>query len=281
MNDAQTSTLNPSIFLQLQEEERQRLAHALMDGPGQILANALMEVEYSLPLLEKNPRVAKAGLDALREELRQGLKQLQNYVAELRPPLLDEMGLGASVNQYVRNFQTRTGLQAECRGCEHFHERYPVTIEIALFRILQEALTNVQTHSKATRVQVELARNTNQIQMTIQDNGRGFALRATGLVKKRQLGLIAMRDRAELLGGQLQLFSEVGKGVRVLVTIPYHGHAVENPTLPATEGGQKLYERTNHQRKNARRTRGDGGKVESKPTRRSNSKRAEDHTQDH
>src|SRR5215210_4329456 len=77
------STLNPSMFLQLQEEERQRLARAMMDGPGQILANALTEIEYSLPLLEKNPKVAIAGLNALRNELREGLARLQSYVAEL------------------------------------------------------------------------------------------------------------------------------------------------------------------------------------------------------
>ena len=275
MNEPQTSTLNPSIFLQLQEEERQRLARALMDGPGQILANALMEVEYSLPLLEKNPRVAQAGLDALRDELRQGLVQLKNYVAELRPPLLDEMGLGPSINQYVRNFGERTGVHAECRGCEKFHERYPGTIEVALFRILQEALMNVQTHAKATRVNVDLERNANQIQMTIQDNGRGFALRAIGVPKKRQLGLIAMRDRAELLGGQMQVFSEVGKGVRVLVTIPYHGHSAEHPTELSQEGGQELYERTNHKRKTTRRARRDGGQNQTEPTRRVKSKRAQ------
>lgn len=238
----ETSTLDPSTFLQLQEEERQRLAHALMNGPGQILANALMEVEYSLPLLEKNPQVAIAGLNALREELRQGLAQLKNYVAELQPPWLEEMGLGPSIHQYLKQFGVRTGMRAECRGCETFHARYPMTIEITLFRILQEALTNVQNHSKATRVRVELAQHEDHVQLTIQDNGRGFTPRARSFLKKRQLGLIAMRDRAELLGGQLQLFSKVGEGVRVVTTIPYHGHLPEsNP-----EGGQGNHERSNN-----------------------------------
>jgi two-component system, NarL family, sensor histidine kinase DegS len=255
MNETHASTLNPSIFLQLQEEERQRLAHALMSGPGQILANALMEVEYSLPLLEKNPKVAVAGLNALRNELREGLEQLKNYVAELQPPLLEEMGLGPSVSQYVKNFGSHTGIRTECRGCEQFRERYPMTIEIALFRILQEALTNVQTHAKATHVRVELTRRANQVQMMVQDNGRGFAPRANAMPKKRQLGLIAMRDRAELLGGQLQLFSENNQGVRVLVTIPYHGHPAEHPIEQPKEGGQELHENTNHNR-----TRRDGNK---------------------
>lgn len=239
MNDSQPSTLDPTTFLQLQEEERQRLAHALMSGPGQVLANTLMEVEYSLPLLEKNPQVAIAGLKALRNELRDGLAQLKEYVAELQPPLLQEMGLGASVQQYVKKFGERTGIRAECRGCEQLHERYPATIELALFRVLQEALTNVAAHAQATAVRVELFRSVNQIRLSVQDNGRGFAPRAQGNAKKRQLGLIAMRDRVELLGGQTQLFSEAGRGVRVLVTIPYHGHAAE----PHTSEGETTNER--------------------------------------
>ncbi len=239
MNNSQPSTLDPTTFLQLQEEERQRLAHALMSGPGQVLANTLMEVEYSLPLLEKNPQVAIAGLKALRKELRDGLAQLKEYVAELQPPLLQEMGLGASVQQYVKKFGERTGIRAECRGCEQLHERYPTTIELALFRVLQEALTNVAAHAQASMVRVELFRSVNRIRLSVQDNGRGLALRTQGAAKKRQLGLIAMRDRVELLGGQMQLFSEAGRGVRVLVTIPYHGHAAE----PHTSEGETTDER--------------------------------------
>ena len=178
VNDSQSSTLDPSIFMQLQEEERQRLAHALMQGPGQLLANALTEIEYSLPLLERKPQMAIAGLNKLRDELRDGLTQLKNYVAELQPPLLGEMGLGASINQYIRAFGERTEIEAECDGCEHFQERYPKTIELTLFRILQEALMNVETHANATGVRVELAHDAAQVRLTVEDNGRGFAPRA-------------------------------------------------------------------------------------------------------
>jgi signal transduction histidine kinase len=254
VTESQTTNLDPSIFMQLQEEERQRLAHSLMQGPGQVLANALMEIEYSLPLLEKNPQVAIKGLNALRNELREGLTQLKNYVADLQPPLLEEMGLGPSVIQYLKQFSERTGIESECLGCEEFQVRYPKTIELTLFRILQEALTNVETHAQATGVRVELTKPTNQVRMTIEDDGRGFAPLASGLPKKRQLGLIVMRDRAEFLGGQMQLFSEKGRGVRLIVTIPYHGHAED----AAKQGGQS-HERTNHTQPRTQRT-GNSGK---------------------
>jgi two-component system sensor histidine kinase DegS len=272
MKESVVAELNPSLFLQLQEEERQRLANALAQGPGQFLANALIEIEYSLPLLEKNPRVAVSGLNQLRIELRRGLEQLQNFVAELQPPLLDEMGLGPSVNQYVKKFSARTGLAAECPGCDGFHARYPQTIEVALFRILQEALTNVEAHSRATRVRVDLERRAASVQLTVQDNGRGFSPRAKALPKQRQLGLIAMRDRAELLGGQLQLFSEVGQGVRVVATIPYHGHSLApSETISherVSQGGQPEDENTNHHRSGTRRHRRVAAKENANPRRR-------------
>ncbi len=241
MNNAQVSTLDPTTFIQLQEEERQRLAHALMSGPGQILANTVTEFEYALPLLEKNPALAAAGLTALRNELREGLAQLKELVAELQPPLLDEMGLGASISQYLKKFGARSGIRVECRGCEDFHARYPHTIELALFRILQEAMSNVAAHAKATHVRVELTRTPNYVSLSIQDNGRGFAPHPQTGFKKRPLGLMSMRDRIELLSGQLQVFSETGNGVRVEVKIPYHGH----PAEPNHAGGRETRERTN------------------------------------
>jgi len=255
VNDSQSTILDPSIFMQLQEEERQRLAHALMQGPGQVLANALTEIEYSLPLMDRNPQAAIAGLNALRNELRDGLAQLKNYVAELQPPLLDEMGLGASINHYIRTFGERTDIEAECHGCERFQERYPKTIELTLFRILQEALMNVETHAQAKHVNVDLERDTSHVQLTIEDDGRGFAPHSQALPKKRQLGLIVMRDRAEFLGGQLQLFSEQGRGVRLIVTIPYHGHATD----AAKQGGSN-HERTNHSQPRAQRAGDNTGK---------------------
>ncbi|MCG3141985.1 MAG: hypothetical protein HDKAJFGB_03345 [Anaerolineae bacterium] len=243
MNESSSLTANPTIFFQLQEEERQRVANLLLSGPGQLLANTLTEIEYALPLLEKNPHVVRGGLEALRLELRDGLAQLKELVAELQPPLLDELGLGASIEQYGAKFGARVGLRIECDGCQEFHTRYPRSIELALFRVVQEALANVDAHAKATRVVIHLTGEPNQVRLEIQDNGRGFAPRAPRSAKKRQLGLITMRDRVELLGGQLKLFSEPGRGVRVLVTIPYHGY-VNEFTL---QGGHVANERTKRQ----------------------------------
>jgi signal transduction histidine kinase len=220
---SEVTTISASIFFQLQEEERYRLARALMDGPGQILANALFELEHSLPLIESDPAAAHFGIYALRSEIRTGLAQLKMFVAELQPPLLAEMGLGPSLGHYVNNFGAQNGLASDCRGCDALAGRLPTTIETTLFRIVQEALDNVRDHAQATKVQVELEVINDQLRLVIEDNGKGFLPRNETSPKRRQLGLVAMRDRAALVGGQLQIFSESGHGTRVVVTVPYHG----------------------------------------------------------
>jgi signal transduction histidine kinase len=94
-----------------------------------------------------------------------------------------------------------------------------MTMEAAIFRIVQEALDNVREHARANRVQVRLERAAEQVAVIISDNGQGFD-NSSGAIPGRRLGLIAMRDRAELLNGDLQIFTEPGKGVRVVLTVP-------------------------------------------------------------
>ncbi len=220
----ETPTLSVPIFFQLQEEERYRLAHALMDGPGQVLANTLVELDNSLRLISSDPAAAIAGISALRDEIRTGLSQLKMFVAELQPPLLAEMGLGACLRQYVGAFGAKNGLRVECVGCNTMAERLPSTIETAVFRIVQEALANVRAHSGATHVRVKIERVADLVRLEVRDNGRGFVATEEARIKRRQLGLVGMYDRAKLVGGQLQIFSEPRKGTRVVLTVPYHSH---------------------------------------------------------
>jgi two-component system sensor histidine kinase DegS len=219
---------NPSLsiptFFQLQEEERYRLARALMDGPGQILANTLVELENCLPLIEVDPKGAAAGISSLRAEIRSGLAQLKTFVAELQPPLLVEMGLGPSLRHYVESLGARNELQVECVGCDAMPERLPLTMETAIFRIVQEALANILAHSGARNVVVDLERESSQVRLEIRDDGRGFTPREGKGANHRQLGLVGMYDRAKLVGGQLQIYSEARKGTRVVLNVPYHWH---------------------------------------------------------
>jgi two-component system, NarL family, sensor histidine kinase DegS len=218
---AESTMLARAVVVQIQEEERYRLARMLQEGPGQLLANAALEIETCLHLMNDQPDAARDGLTALLDELRQGLTSVRVLVAELSPPLLNELGLASSLEKYAEEFSRRTGIRVALRGWETFTQRYPLTMEMAIFRVIQEALDNVREHARATQAQVELEFTPDRFTVTIADNGTGFDP-SQPVAPNRRLGLVAMRDRAELLDGNLQVFSEPAHGVRVVLAAPTH-----------------------------------------------------------
>jgi signal transduction histidine kinase len=228
--------LSESLLFQLLEEERYRLARALQRGPGQVLANAVMEAEHALPLLQTRPEDAARGLELLLEELKQGLDELRSLVAELQPALLAELGLVAALDKYLASFGRRTGIPAGFDASGSPAERLPSILETAIFRIVQESLDNVSEHSGASQVQVTLTRAGDQIVTTISDDGRGFPTAEENRNPRRPLGLVSMRDRARSLGGRLQLYSEPGRGVRVVLTIPYRERSQTLEEIQKREG---------------------------------------------
>jgi two-component system sensor histidine kinase DegS len=212
-----------AIIVQTQEEERYRLAHLLQAGPAQLLANATLEIETYLRLMDTQPQTARIGLDSLLHELEQGLGGMRDLIASLQPPLLEEIGLIASLQRYADKFSQQTGITVELIGWERLTERLPGTVEMAIFRIIQESLDNTRNHSRASRAQVEFASSDSSMTVVIVDNGKGFATQS--ISPGRRLGLVMMQDRAELLEGNLQIFSEPGRGVRVVLTAPLHNPA--------------------------------------------------------
>ena len=213
-----------AIIVQTQEEERYRLARLLQAGPAQLLANASAEIEAYLRLADSQPQLARAGLGALLRELQQGLGDIRELIAGLQPALLQELGLVACLEKHVASFRQQTDFQVELAGWEQLTTRLPAIAELAIFRIIQEALQNVRQHARATRVLVKLECPANQMIVTIEDNGHGFV--TSGGAPGRRLGLVMMQDRAELLGGNLQIFSTPGQGVRVVLTAPMRIHGL-------------------------------------------------------
>ena len=201
MNDS--ATLWKAVAFQTQEEERFRIARALQSGPGQILANASVEVESCLSLMADHPEKAREGLTALLSELKIGLHDLRSLVWELKPPLLGELGLGPTIKKYAEGFSSRTGIAVHLAGWDMGSERLAETMETAIFRIVQEAMDNVREHARATEARLIMDRNADLLKVTISDNGKGFPDNESTVPSGRLLGLTAMQDRAELLGGQL------------------------------------------------------------------------------
>lgn len=215
---AESSTIRA---IRSQEEERYRIAQAIRKGPAQLLANALFELQSYDRILESDPQAAREGLFHLKEELRDGLDQVRWLISNLQPPpLLADLGLAAGLRRYVEGYQKRSGIEVEL-DIDELTERLPATMEVAIFRIIQEALQDVHKYAQATRVHIDFRRNSDLLVFTVEDNGRGFDVEPLIGQRDRNLGLIGMYDRSALLQGELRVFSKRDHGTKVVFSVPY------------------------------------------------------------
>ncbi|MEZ4770982.1 MAG: GAF domain-containing sensor histidine kinase [Caldilineales bacterium] len=206
-------------IVEAQEAERQRIARELHDATGQ----ALTAMALGLRGMETQLERGTPDNDLLASQVREikgfsthALGELRQIIADLRPPILDDMGLAAALKWYVQGFEGRRGI----RGTyilEGQPIRLPSEFETVLFRIAQESLTNVAKHAGATTVTVMLRFAPGTVCLLIEDDGRGFDANAN---RMGGWGLLGMRERASLLGGQCLIDSTPGKGTRVWTTVP-------------------------------------------------------------
>lgn len=207
-----------SRVVKAQEDERKRVARELHDQAGQ----ALMAIQLGLGRIEKyagDPRVRKE-LDGLRSLTAATMEEIRNLALDLRPSMLDELGLVPAVRQYTKDFTRRTGIQVEL-GLSPFGGRLPGELETTLFRVVQEGLTNIAKHSLASCARVTLEVIGQAVIIQISDNGRGFDVTAAlRNESKRSLGLLGMEERIALLGGRLSIRSAPGEGTTLSMEVP-------------------------------------------------------------
>jgi signal transduction histidine kinase len=206
-------------LIQAQEQERLHLSRELHDESGQLLAGLLVQ----LGLLERESE--QEGLAQERiSELKNTTSDLQNNLHQLavnlRPASLDHLGLVTALEQYVNDFGQQYNIQVEFEAVGIQKERLPNDMETALFRIVQESLTNVILHAQATHVDVVISRRSGHVAATIEDNGVGFM--PTTPNYENQLGLFGMRERVEMLGGRFTIESSPEVGTTVNVEVPYN-----------------------------------------------------------
>ena len=204
-------------IVQAQEAERQRMAEDIHDGPAQVLTNAIFQVEYLDRMLTPDERDAHAELAFLRDMLRGGLDEVRSFIADLRPPVVD-VGLSSAIAERAEQLEERHGIAVET-AVEGIDERLTPSARASVLRILQEALQNVRKHAAASRISIGLEGDT----LVIADNGRGFDLMRLASGAGRNFGLQFMRERAELMGGQLHIESRQGEGTRILLRLPGQG----------------------------------------------------------
>lgn len=186
-------------MLESQETAARRFSHELHDELGQ----SLTAIKANVTALEAATPPDPARLEDCRRLIDEAIQNVRELSHLLRPTILDDFGLDAGIRWLAERFGQRTGIEVDYKSS--FHERVADETETHLFRIVQEALTNVARHSGATRVGIELARNGDRVHLTVKDNGRGFQGNGTS-----GLGLVGMRARAQSVGGELNINSTDG-----------------------------------------------------------------------
>lgn len=205
-------------LVEAQEEERRRLARELHDGAGQTLTSLLVR----LKMIENKailPQV-KSDLQLMQTLVSDTIEQIRTLAHQLRPAALEEFGLPVALEALVEDMVNQESLHSSC-DCRVMRDEIPNEIEAVLYRIAQEGLTNVVRHSQASHLNLIVEKNGQDFLLTIEDDGIGFDPTALGTKNgKRHLGLISMKERAEMLGGGFDVYTAPGKGTLIRVSIP-------------------------------------------------------------
>jgi signal transduction histidine kinase len=203
-------------LLQSGDHERQLIAYEIHDGLAQQLAGAIMQFQTFHFLKEAKPKEAAKAYDAGMTMLQQGHFEARRLISGVRPPILDEEGVVAAVAHLVNEQNRLKGPKAEYYSSVVF-DRLSPTLENAIYRITQEALTNACQHSVSRKVRVSLSQRDDRVRIDIRDWGIGFDRKA---VQENRFGLEGIRQRVRLLGGRCRIRSKVGKGTRIIVELP-------------------------------------------------------------
>ena len=205
------------MLVNAQEAERQRLSRQMHDGPAQALSNFILQTEIAMRLLDVDPAQARDELGSLKASAMGTFQKVRNFIFELRPMMLDDLGLIPTIRRYADTFKEQTGLEvnATISGDDRRLEPY---LEVMVFRAVQELLGNAARHSQATLLKLNIDLTDSQIRVSIDDNGKGFDL--DSVQKGQSLGIKLIRERTEMLGGTFEVDSAAGKGARVMFSLP-------------------------------------------------------------
>lgn len=205
--------------IQAQEEERKRIARELHDGPAQTLANVFMRLEYCTSIWDNDIQQVKEELQGLKNIVRESLQDLRKVMFDLRPHSLDDLGLIPALKRYLSEYENKYQLKVEFVPLGISKRLRPV-LEAAIFRLIQEALTNVRKHASASTAVVKLEITSNFAAVSVRDDGEGFNLDAVVGVEGEHYGISNMRERVELLSGVFEIKSQEGRGTEIRARIP-------------------------------------------------------------
>jgi len=202
-----------------QEDERRKISRQIHDGPAQALSNFILQTEIALRLFDVDTEKAKEELQDLKSTASKTFASVRDFIFDLRPMMLDDLGLIPTIRRYTEAFQEKTGLEISLivTGSER---RFEVHREVLCFRTIQELLGNVRDHAKATQVKLNLNLGDSEIRVSIEDNGIGFNLQVPTDDSNKSEGLAALEERVNQIGGEFSVASEPNEGTTITLSIP-------------------------------------------------------------
>jgi two-component system sensor histidine kinase DegS len=197
------------------------MSKAMHDGPAQSLTNFILQAEIVQRLFDNNPDQARIELQNLKQTATGTFQRVREFITELRPMMLDDLGLVPTVRRYIKGFEEKTGHQVTLTITGTETTRFEQHREVLTFRALQELLTNIREHAECNQVRVTVDVDEDRVRAIVEDNGKGFDAAAVfAQDDNRHIGLRTLKERVELLGGHLEVESTPGQGTRAGVELP-------------------------------------------------------------
>lgn len=224
-------------IIRAQEEERRRVAREIHDGPAQAMANVVLRAEICERLLEAGRPEVQQELSQLKTTVTESLRELRRIIFNLRPMALDDLGLVPTLNRYLENLreQEAAPVRLTVKGPE---VRLGSMQEVAVYRMVQEAVNNARKHAQASSIEVTLEFVDNRyLVVTVEDDGVGFDVQALQAewADRESFGLMSMKERIELLDGEFFVSSAQGQGTRIVARVPFGDETGrEDETSPAS-----------------------------------------------
>jgi two-component system sensor histidine kinase DegS len=206
--------------IQSEEVARQSLVRRMHDGPASSLSNFILQAEICMRLFDMDQEQAREELENLKSSAARTFNAVKNFIFDLRPMMLDDLGVTPTLRRYVESFEEKQGIPVSITvtGVERRIEDH---IEVTIFRAVQELMNNAKVHGGATEIEVFFDMDKDRVITAVKDNGSGFNVdEALADSPKQTVGLPSLKERVEMLGGELSFESRLGIGTRVQITIP-------------------------------------------------------------
>jgi two-component system sensor histidine kinase DegS len=207
-------------IIEAQEQERLRLSRQMHDGPAQSLTNLVLQAEICERLFDRDPESARTELAELKKSVVDAFKMVKVFIFDLRPMMLDDLGLVPTMKRYVEGLSDEgfKGLTLQVSGKE---KRLAAHKEVTIFRVIQALIHISREQSQAGTIAIQLGMEEDRVDVSLEDNGTGFEIdESLSTQDAKRLNLPTLRERIEMLGGEIHFFSAPGEGLRVNFSIP-------------------------------------------------------------